>query len=65
MCIRDSRFSLDGFEPESGETVDHACVELAKVLERVEATAFDVSDEIQRRFFTHAGSPVPLGFEAS
>jgi len=59
------RFSLDGFEPESGETVDHACVELAKVLERVEATAFDVSDEIQRRFFTHAGSPVPLGFEAS
>ena len=58
------RFALDGFEPETGEVVDRAAKSLAKLLERVERAAYDVSDEVQRRFFSHAGSPVPQGIEA-
>ena len=59
------RSPLDGFEPESGEVVDKAAAQLAKLLERAEKAAYDVSDEVQRRFFSHAGSPVPTGIEAT
>jgi len=58
------RSPLDGFEPETGEVVDRAAEGLAKLLERTEKAAYDVSDEVQRRFFSHAGSPVPTGIEA-
>ncbi len=55
---------LAGFEPESGETVDAACQHLAGLLERAEQVAYGVSDELQRRFFTHAGTPAPVGIHA-
>lgn len=53
--LRDT--SLAGFEAESGETLEAACAELAGLLQQVERAAFAVSDELQRRFFSHAGSP--------
>jgi len=52
---------LAGFEAESGEVLEKACVELGALLQRTEYAAYGVSDELQRRFFTHAGTPVPLG----
>jgi hypothetical protein len=55
---------LDGFEPESGEVLENACLELAQRLGRIEQVGFSLSDDVQRRFFTHAGTPVPLGIEA-
>ncbi len=54
-------FSLAGFEAESGDTVDLACARLAELLLGAEKVAFGVSDELQRRFFTHAGTPAPIG----
>jgi uncharacterized alpha-E superfamily protein len=47
---------LGGFEPESGETVEAACKHLAGLLERAEQVAFTISDDLQRRFFTHVGT---------
>jgi len=52
---------LAGFEPESGAALERACTDLAALLVRVRRAAFGLSDELQRRFFTHAGTPVPLG----
>lgn len=53
--------SLAGFEPESGELLEGACNDLSGLLARAERVAFKISDELQRRFFTHAGTPAPVG----
>jgi uncharacterized circularly permuted ATP-grasp superfamily protein/uncharacterized alpha-E superfamily protein len=52
---------LDGFEPETGEVLELACRDLALLLGRAEQAAYGLSDELQRRFFSHAGTPAPLG----
>jgi len=52
---------LSGFELERGEVLERACEGLITLLERAERVAYAVSDELQRRFFTHAGSPAPVG----
>ncbi len=53
--------SLAGFEPEGGPALEAACLDLARLLDGARAAAFGLSDELQRRFFTHAGTPAPLG----
>ena len=55
--------SLEGFEPETGEILEAACADLAALLHRAERAAFGISDHLQRRFFTHAGTPAPVGIE--
>jgi uncharacterized alpha-E superfamily protein len=55
---------LDGFEQESGEQLEKACTALAALLAVAERTALGLSDELQRRFFTHAGTPAPMGIAA-
>jgi uncharacterized circularly permuted ATP-grasp superfamily protein/uncharacterized alpha-E superfamily protein len=55
---------LAGFEPESGGVLEAACADLAALLSRAERAAFALSDDVQRRFFTHAGTPAPLGVDA-
>jgi uncharacterized circularly permuted ATP-grasp superfamily protein/uncharacterized alpha-E superfamily protein len=55
--LRNAR--LEGFEAESGEELEVACADLARLLARVERAAYGVSDGLQRRFFTHAGTPTP------
>jgi uncharacterized circularly permuted ATP-grasp superfamily protein/uncharacterized alpha-E superfamily protein len=52
---------LVGFEAEEGDALEAACVELGQLLGRAEQTSFGLSDELQRRFFSHAGTPAPLG----
>jgi uncharacterized alpha-E superfamily protein len=52
---------LVGFEPESGEVVDAACANLITLLGRAEQIAYAVSDDLQRRFFTHAATAAPVG----
>ena len=52
---------LERFEPESGPELEAACADLAALLERTERAGHALSDELQRRFFSHAGSPAPLG----
>ena len=52
---------LEGFEPEGGAALEKACADLAALLELARGAAFGLSDELQRRFFTHAGTPAPLG----
>lgn len=49
---------LAGFEPESGEILAAACATLAGVLERTETASYETSDQLQRHFFTHAGTDV-------
>ena len=56
-----SRTSLDGFEGESGELLERACSDLSDLVWRIERASYAVSDELQRRFFSHAGTPAPLG----
>jgi uncharacterized circularly permuted ATP-grasp superfamily protein/uncharacterized alpha-E superfamily protein len=46
------------FEAETGEALESACAKLALFLGQVERAAYGVSDELQRRFFSHAGTPV-------
>jgi uncharacterized alpha-E superfamily protein len=55
---------LDGFEQEAGPTVEAAAKNLAALLGRAERAAFGLSDELQRRFFSHAGTPAPVGIGA-
>jgi uncharacterized alpha-E superfamily protein len=55
---------LEGFEPESGAELEAACAELAARLALAERVAYEISDDLQRRFFTHAGTPAPLGLGA-
>lgn len=52
---------LVGFEPESGEVLEAACTNLVGVLERAEQIACAISDDLHRRFFTHAATPAPVG----
>jgi uncharacterized alpha-E superfamily protein len=52
---------LGGFEPEAGKELDAACAELEALLRRAEQAAGGLSDDLQRRFFSHAGTPAPLG----
>ena len=52
---------LVGFEPESGEVLEAACANLAQLLERAEHVAYAISDDLHRRFFTHAATPAPVG----
>jgi uncharacterized alpha-E superfamily protein len=52
---------LTAFEPEEGETLERACVDLARLLRRAEKLAYGFSDELQRRFFTHVGTHAPVG----
>ncbi len=52
---------LVGFEPESGEVLEAACTNLVGVLDRAEQVAYAISDELHRRFFTHAATPAPVG----
>jgi len=54
------RTPLIGFEPESGEVLEAACAGLAALLSNAERGAYAVSDDLQRRFFTHAGTSAPL-----
>jgi uncharacterized circularly permuted ATP-grasp superfamily protein/uncharacterized alpha-E superfamily protein len=56
--------SLVGFESEANDVVEEACTDLAMLLGRIERAALGVSDRVQRRFFTHAETPAPLGIEA-
>jgi uncharacterized circularly permuted ATP-grasp superfamily protein/uncharacterized alpha-E superfamily protein len=56
--------ALVGFEPESGDVLEAACAELAALLNGAERVAYGVSDELHRRFFTHAGTPAPVGVGA-
>jgi len=53
--------SLEGFEPEEGSVLEGSCAALAVLLGRAERAAVALSDELQRRFFSHAGTPAPLG----
>jgi uncharacterized alpha-E superfamily protein len=58
-ALRD--LSLAGFEPEAGDALESACADLSTFLGRVEHATFELSDDLQRRFFSHAGTPAPLG----
>jgi uncharacterized circularly permuted ATP-grasp superfamily protein/uncharacterized alpha-E superfamily protein len=49
--------ALEGFDAEPGEDLEQACADLARLLARLERAAYGVSDALQRRFFSHAGSP--------
>jgi len=55
---------LVGFEPAAGAVLEEACASLAELLARAERLAYSLSDELHRRFFSHAATPVPLGIEA-
>ncbi len=57
-------FPLAGFEPASGDVLEAACAALGAILGESERYAYGVSDDLQRRFFTHAGTPAPLGIGA-
>lgn len=48
--------SLACFEVESGDALETACHDLSKVLFEVEQAVYGVSDELQRRFFSHAAT---------
>ena len=58
------RTSLAGFDRDPGDDLDDACAALATLLARTEKVGYALSDELQRRFFSHAGSPAPLGIHA-
>ncbi|CAN5922689.1 circularly permuted type 2 ATP-grasp protein [soil metagenome] len=49
--------SLEGFEPEEGEVLERSCAALVTLLGDAQRSAFGLSDELQRRFFSHAGTP--------
>lgn len=51
-------------EPEGGEELERACSELSQLTARLERVAYALSDDLQRRFFTHAKTPAPLGIAA-
>lgn len=50
---------LAAFEPEQGEALEAACAALAGSLGAARSTAFQLSDDLHRRFFSHAGTPAP------
>jgi uncharacterized circularly permuted ATP-grasp superfamily protein/uncharacterized alpha-E superfamily protein len=52
---------LEAFESEDDATLERACSDLANLLRRAERVAYGFSDELHRRFFTHTGTPAPIG----
>jgi uncharacterized circularly permuted ATP-grasp superfamily protein/uncharacterized alpha-E superfamily protein len=58
-----ARADLTGFEVEEGDALEAASASLSSLLARVERAAFGLSDDLQRRFFTYAGTPAPLGIK--
>lgn len=52
---------LAGFDQDAGPGLEAACEALAQLLARTERLAYTLSDELQRRFFSHAGTPAPIG----
>lgn len=52
---------LAGFEAEDAAALEEACAHIVMLLERAEHLAFSLADELQRRFFSHAASPAPVG----
>ncbi len=56
-------FSLAPFEQESGVELARACTALGDVMVRIEQAAFQISDDSQRKFFSHAATPAPLGVQ--
>lgn len=59
VAFRDA--PLSGLEAEGGPTLEAACAHVVMLLERAEHVAFALADELQRRFFSHAASPAPVG----
>ncbi len=57
LAARLRAFSLAGFEPEEGELLERSCAALGTLLADTQRAAFALSDELQRRFFSHAGTP--------
>jgi uncharacterized circularly permuted ATP-grasp superfamily protein/uncharacterized alpha-E superfamily protein len=55
--------SLERFDCDPGPELEAASADLAMLLGRAERDAFALSDGLQRTFFTHAGTPAPLGME--
>ncbi len=58
------RTPLAGFDRDPGDELETACTSLAALLVRTEKVGYALSDELQRRFFSHAGTPAPLGIHA-
>jgi len=56
LAARLQGVSLVGFEPEEGELLERSCAELGTLLADTQRAAFALSDELQRRFFSHAGT---------
>lgn len=56
-----STLDLAAFDPEGDGSIEPAAAALARLLADVRAAAFRLSDDLHRRFFSHAGTPVPLG----
>ncbi|MFO0615645.1 MAG: circularly permuted type 2 ATP-grasp protein [Polyangiaceae bacterium] len=56
-----SEGGLREFDTDEPAPLDAACRRLSALLADAERVAFATSDDIQRRFFTHAGTPTPLG----
>jgi len=54
---------LDDLELESGDRLEAGCGRFVALLERCAQIASALSDEIHRRFFTHAATPAPVGVE--
>ena len=59
-ALRDTR--VESFDTDDRMSLEHACADLADTLGKAREAAFSVSDELARRFFSHAGSPAPVGF---
>lgn len=58
-ALRDA--PLGGLEAEDGAPLEDACAHIVMLLDRAEHVAFSLADELQRRFFSHAASPAPVG----
>lgn len=55
---------LAPFEPERGEPLEEACRALSSTLAAAERAAYALSDDLQRRYFSHAATPAPIGIQA-
>jgi uncharacterized circularly permuted ATP-grasp superfamily protein/uncharacterized alpha-E superfamily protein len=58
-ALRDA--PLAGLDSDDPAALDEACGHIVMLLERAEHLAFSLADELQRRFFSHAASPAPVG----
>ena len=57
LAARLRAVGLAGFEPEEGELLERSCADLGTLLGDTQRAAFALSDQLQRRFFSHAGTP--------